>query len=99
VVASLDKLRHIPTGNATAAEVKADLNQAHAALTAFAHETRGQYQTEIGDLQGGLGTIKLAAAGNVSAAIAEIPGIGDPEGRFLAAVSKHCPSVSPTLSA
>ena len=105
--ASLDKLKHVKVGKGTVSEIKADLSEVQANLTAFVNEVRGQWQAQVNALKSALGELQtavktLASNFSTSAVSGVVTAIGDVSTagqNLLAAVSTRCPSASPTPSA
>ncbi len=104
--ASLDKLKHVKVGAGTVSEIKADLKDVQANLTAFVNDARGQWQAQTNALQSALAKLQtavktLAANFSTSAVSGVVTAIGDVSTagqNLLAAVSTRCPSASPTPS-
>ena len=104
--ASLDKLKHVKVGKGTVSEIKTDLKDLQANLTAFVNDARGQWQAQTSALKSALAKLQtavktLAANFSASAVSGVVTAIGDVStaGRnLLAAVSTRCPSASPTPS-
>ena len=104
--ASLDKLKHVKVGKGTVSEIKADLKDVQANLTAFVNAARGQWQAQTNALKSALAKLQtavktLAANFSTSAVSGVVTAIGDVNTagqNLLAAVSTRCPSASPTPS-
>ena len=104
--ASLGKLTHLSVGAGTANEIKADLADVKAKLTALAAQARGQWQAQITALRSALGKLqpaasKLAAhpsASTVSGVVTALGGVTTAAGNLLTALSTDCPSASPSPS-
>jgi hypothetical protein len=101
--ASLDNLRHVKVGKGAVSEIKADLKDIQAQLTAFVNDARGQWQAQANALKSALANLQtavktLAEHFSTSAVSAVVTAIGDVNTagqNLLAAVSTRCPSASP----
>jgi hypothetical protein len=104
--ASLDKLTHVKVGTGTASQIRADLNDVEANLTALVNHARGQWQAQTSALQSTLTTLKTAVgnlasnpgASTVSGVVAALAGVNTAAQNLLAAVNTSCPSASPSPS-
>lgn len=104
--ASLDKLTHVKVGTGTASQIRADLNDAEANLTALVNHARGQWQAQTSALQSTLTTLKTAvsnlasnpSAGTVSGVVTALGGVNTAARNLLAVVNTSCPSASPSPS-
>ena len=105
--ASLDKLTHVKVGTGTASQIRADLNDVEANLTALVNHARGQWQAQTSALQSTLTTLKTAvsnlasnpSASTVSAVVTALGGVNTAARNLLAVVYTSCPSASPSPSA
>jgi hypothetical protein len=105
--ASLDKLTHLSVRKGAVSEIKADLKDVQANLTALVTDARGQWQAQTDALTSALAKLQtavktLAANFSTSAVSGVVTAIGDVSTagqNLLAAASTRCPSASPTPSA
>ena len=105
--ASLDKLTQVKVGTGTASQIRADLNDVEANLTALVNHARGQWQAQTSALQSALTTLKTAVsnlAANPSASavpgvVTALGGVNTAARNLLAVVNTSCPSASPSSSA
>ena len=104
--ASLDKLTHVRVGTGTASQIRADLNDVQANLTALVNHAHGQWQAQTSALQSTLTTLKTAvsnlaanpSASTVSGVVTALGGVKIAARNLLAAVNTSCPSASPSPS-
>ena len=104
--ASLDKLTQVKVGTGTASQIRADLNEVQANLTALVNHARGQWQAQTSALQSTLTTLKTAvsslasnpSASTVSGVATALGGVNTAARNLLAAVDTSCPSASPSPS-
>jgi hypothetical protein len=104
--ASLDKLTQVKVGTGTASQIRADLNEVEANLTALVNHARGQWQAQTSALQSALTTLKTAvsslasnpSASTVSGVATALGGVNTAARNLLAAVNTSCPSASPSPS-
>ena len=104
--ASLDKLTHVNVGIGTASQIRADLNDVEANLTALVNHARGQWQAQTSALQSTLTTLKTAvsnlasnpSASTVSGVVTALGGVNTAARNLLAVVNTSCPSASPSPS-
>ncbi len=104
--ASLGKLTHFSVGAGAASEIKADLADVKAKLTALAAQAHGQWQSQTSALKSALGKLqpaasKLAAhpsADTVSGVVTALGGVTTAASNLLASLSTDCPSASPSPS-
>ena len=104
--ASLDKLTHVRVGTGTASQIRADLNDVEANLTALVNQARGQWQAQTSALQSTLTTLKTAVsnlasnpgASTVSGVVTALGGVNTAAQNLLAVVNTSCPSTSPSPS-
>ena len=104
--ASLDKLTHVKVGTGTASQIRADLNDVEANLTALVNHARGQWQAQTSALQSTLTTLKTAvsnlasnpSASTVSGVVTALGGVNTAARNLLAVVNTSCPSASPSPS-
>jgi hypothetical protein len=105
-IASLTKLTHVKVGKGTVDEIKADLTDVQAKLTAFATDARGQWQAQTSALKSALAKLQTAvknltaspstsALAGVATALGGVTAAGQ---SLLAAVDTRCPSASPAPS-
>ena len=93
--ASLDKLTHVKVGTGTASQIRADLNDAEANLTALVNHARGQWQAETSALDSTLTTLKTAvsnlasnpSACTVSGVVTALGGVDTAARNLLAVVN------------
>ena len=105
--ASLDKLTQVKVGTGTASQIRADLNDVEANLTALVNHARGQWQAQTSALQSTLTTLKTAvsnlaanpSASTVPGVVAALGGVNTAARNLLAVVNTSCPSASPSPSA
>ena len=105
--ASLDKLKHVTVGKGTVNEIKADLADVKAKLGAVKTELHGQWQAQVSALEDSLAKLQAAvndlasnfSASTVSATVSALRGVAAAGSNLLAALSKQCPSGSPSPSA
>jgi hypothetical protein len=104
--ASLTKLTHVKVGKGTVDEIKADLTDVQAKLTAFVTDARGQWQAQTSALKSALAKLQTAvknltaspstsALAGVATALGGVTAAGQ---SLLAAVDTRCPSASPAPS-
>ena len=104
--ASLDKLTHVKVGTGTASQIRADLDDVEANLTALVNHARGQWQAQTSALQSTLTTLKTAvsnlasnpSASTVSGVVTALGGVNTAAQNLLAVVNTSCPSASPSPS-
>ena len=104
--ASLDKLTHVKVGAGTVSEIRADLNEVEANLTAFVNHAGGQWQAQTSALQSALATLKTAvsnlaanpSSSTVSGVVTALGAVKTAGQNLLAAVNTRCPSASPSPS-
>ena len=104
--ASLDKLTHVKVGTGTASQIRADLNDVQANLTALVNHARGQWQAQTSTLQSTLTTLKTAVSNlasnpspsTVSGVVTALSGVNTAAQNLLAVVNTSCPSASPSPS-
>jgi len=104
--ASLNKLTHVTVGKGTASQIKADLNEVEANLTAFVNNARGQWQAQISALKSALTNLKTAVgnlaanpgSSTVSGVVTAVGGVNTAAQNLLAVVNTDCPSASPSPS-
>ena len=104
--ASLDKLTQVKVGTGTASQIRADLNDVEANLTALANHARGQWQAQTSALQSSLTTLKTAVsnlasnpgASTVSGVVTALGGVNTAAQNLLAVVNTSCSSASPSPS-
>ena len=104
--ASLDKLTHVKVGTGTASQIRADLNDVQANLTALVNHAHGQWQAQTSALQSTLTTLRTAvsnlasnpSAGTVSAVVTALGGVNTAARNLLAVGNTSCPSASPSPS-
>ena len=104
--ASLAKLTHVKVGTGTASQIRADLNDVQANLTALVNHARGQWQAQTSALQSTLTTLKTAVsnlasnpgASTVSGVVTALGGVNTAAQNLLAVVNPSCPSASPSPS-
>jgi hypothetical protein len=104
--ASLDKLTHVRVGTGTASQIRADLNDVQANLTALVNHAHGQWQAQTSALQSTLTPLKTAvgnlasnpSASTVSGVVTALGGVKTAAQNLLAVVSTSCPSASPSPS-
>ena len=99
---SLDKLTHIQAGagHGAVAEVKADLVNVKTAVTSFANDAKGRWQSQTSSLKSALTSLqtevqKLGAnpsAAAVSSAFTALAQVATAAEQLFAAVGKDCPS-------
>ncbi len=105
--ASLDKLRQVKVGAGTVNEITADLNDVKTALTTFANNARGQWQTQTSSLNSALAKLKTSVSNlaahpgvsTVSGVAAALGGVNTAAQNLLSAVNTSCPSASSSSSA
>ena len=105
--ASLDKLRQVKVGSGTVNEITADLNDVKTALTTFANNARGQWQTQTSSLNSALAKLKTSVSNlaahpgvsTVSGVVAALGGVNTAAQNLLSAVNTSCPSASSSSSA
>ena len=104
--ASLDKLIHVKVGTGTASQIRADLNDVQANLTALVTHAHGQWQAQTSALQSTLTTLKTAVGNlaanpgrsTVSGVVTALGGVSTAAQNLLAVVNTSCPSASPSPS-
>ena len=104
--ASLDKLKHVTVGKGTVNEIKADLADIKAKLGAVKTELHGQWQAQVSALEDALAKLQAAvndlasnfSASTVSGTVSALRGVAAAGSNLLAALSKQCPSASPSPS-
>jgi hypothetical protein len=104
--ASLDNLKHVTVGKGTVDEIKGDLAEVKAKLGAVKTEVHGQWQAQIGALEDSLAKLQAAvndlasnfSASTVSGTVSALRGVAAAGSDLLAALSKQCPSASPSPS-
>ena len=104
--ASLDKLTHVKAGTGTASQIRADLNDVEANLTALVNHARGQWQAQTSALQSTLTTLGTAvsnlasnpSASTVSGVVTALGGVNTAARNLLTVVNTSCPSASPSSS-
>ena len=104
--ASLDKLKHVTVGKGTVNEIKADLADVKAKLGAVKTELHGQWQAQVGALEDSLAKLQAAvndlasnfSASTISGTVSALRGVAAAGSNLLAALSKQCPSASPSPS-
>lgn len=102
--ASLDKLTQVKVGTGTASQIRADLDDVEANLTALVNH--GQWQAQTSALQSSLTTLKTAvsnlasnpSASTVSGVVTALGGVNTAARNLLAVVNTSCPSASPSPS-
>ncbi len=102
--ASLGKLTSVKVAAGTADEIKTDLKAVQANLTKLADDAGTQFQTQISALKSALGTLQTAAtnlasnpsASAVTSVATALAGVTAVAHQLLTAVSKGCPSASPS---
>ncbi len=105
--ASLDKLTQVKVKKGAASQVKADLKDVQANLTALVNDARGQWQAQTDALKSALAKLQtaiktLTANFSTSAVSGVVTALGDVSTagqNLLAAAGTRCPSASPTPSA
>jgi hypothetical protein len=104
--ASLDKLTHVKVGTGTASQIRADLNDVQANLTALVNHARGQWQAQTSALQSTLTTLKTAVSNlasnpsrsTVSGVVTALSGVNTAAQNLLPVMNTSCPSASPSPS-
>jgi len=104
--ASLDKLKHVTVGKGTVDEIKADLADVKAKLGAVKTELHGQWQAQVGALEDSLAKLQAAvndlasnfSASTISGTVSALRGVAAAGSNLLAALSRQCPSASPSPS-
>jgi hypothetical protein len=104
--ASLDKLKHVSIGPGTGDEIKADVADVKAKLTALTAQAHGELQaqstalkTALLKLQGAASTLASnPSASAVSEVVAGVREVASSGSSLLAALSEQCPSVSASPS-
>jgi hypothetical protein len=104
--ASLDKLKHVTVGKGTVDEIKADLADVKAKLGAVKTELHGQWQAQVSALEDSLAKLQAAvndlasnfSASTISNTVSALRGVAAAGSNLLAALSKQCPSASPSPS-
>jgi len=104
--ASLDKLKHVTVGKGTVNEIKADLADVKAKLGAVKTELHGQWQAQVGALEDSLAKLQAAvndlasnfSASTISGTVSALRGVAAAGSNLLAALSRQCPSASPSPS-
>ena len=104
--ASLDKLKHVTVGKGTVDEIKADLADVKAKLGAVKAELHGQWQAQVSALEDALAKLQAAvndlasnfSASTISGTVSALRGVAAAGSNLLAALSKQCPSASPSPS-
>ena len=104
--ASLDKLKHVTVGKGTADEIKADLADVKAKLGAVKTELHGQWQAQVSALEDSLAKLQTAvndlasnfSASTISGTVSALRGVAAAGSNLLAALSRQCPSASPSPS-
>ena len=103
---SLDKLKHVTVGKGTVNEIKADLADVKAKLGAVKTELHGQWQAQVGALEDSLAKLQAAvndlasnfSASTISGTVSALRGVAAAGSNLLAALSRQCPSASPSPS-
>jgi len=104
--ASLDKLKHVTVGKGTVDEIKADLADVKAKLGAVKTELHGQWQAQVSALEDSLAKLQTAvndlasnfSASTISGTVSALRGVAAAGSNLLAALSRQCPSASPSPS-
>ena len=104
--ASLDKLKHVTVGKGTVDEIKADLADVKAKLGVVKTELHGQWQAQVSALEDSLAKLQAAvndlasnfSASTISGTVSALRGVAAAGSNLLAALSKQCPSASPSPS-
>jgi hypothetical protein len=105
--ASLNKLTHVQVGTGTVSQIRADLSEVQANLTALVNHAHGHWQAQTSALQSTLTTLKTAVSnlaanpgpGTVSGVVTALGGVNTAAQKLLAVVNTSCPSASPSPSA
>ena len=105
--ASLDKLTHVKVGAGTVNEIKADLTDVQANLTAFVAAARGQWDTQTSALTSALTKLQTAvkslaanpSASAVKGVVSALGNVSTAAQNLLAAVNTRCPAASSSPSA
>ena len=104
--ASLDMLKHVTVGKGTVNEIKSDLADVKTKLGAVKTELHGQWQAQVSALEDALAKLQAAvndlasnfSASTVSGTVSALRGVAAAGSNLLAALSKQCPSASPSPS-
>ena len=104
--ASLDKLKHVTVGKGTVDEIKADLADVKAKLGVVKTELHGQWQAQVSALEDSLAKLQAAvndlasnfSASTISGTVSALRGVAAAGSNLLAALSRQCPSASPSPS-
>jgi hypothetical protein len=104
--ASLDQLRHVSVQPGAVSEITSDLNNVRSALTTLVNNAHGQWQAQTSALSAALDKLKTAVSNltaspgvsTISGAVSALGQVATAGQSLLAAVSKDCPSASPSAS-
>jgi len=103
---SIDNLTHLTVGKGMGDQIKADLADVKAKLTAFTAQAQGQWQSQTSDLTASLSKLQTAAsnltsnpsASTVSATVSALREVSASAGSLLSAIGTKCPSVAASAS-
>jgi len=104
--ASLDMLKHVTVGKGTVNEIKSDLADVKTKLGAVKTELHGQWQAQVSALEDSLAKLQTAvndlasnfSASTISGTVSALRSVAAAGSNLLAALSKQCPSASPSPS-
>ena len=100
--ASIDTLTHVQVGQGMGDEIKSDLTDVKAKLTALTTQAHGQWQSQTSALSASLDKLQTAvsnltsnpSASTVSATATALREVSASAGSLLTAIGTKCPSVS-----
>jgi hypothetical protein len=104
--ASIDNLTHLTVGQGMGDQIKADLADVKAKLTAFTAQAQGQWQSQTSDLTASLSKLQTAAsdlaakpsASTVSGTVTALREVSASAGSLLSALGTQCPSATASPS-
>jgi hypothetical protein len=99
-------LKHVTVGKGTVNEIKSDLADVKTKLGAVKTELHGQWQAQVSALEDSLAKLQTAvndlasnfSASTISGTVSALRGVAAAGSNLLAALSKQCPSASPSPS-
>lgn len=104
--ASVDALTRVSIGKGTADEIRSDLVNVEAKLTALTAEIHGEFKTQTDAMTSALGALKTAVSNltahpstsTVASAVTALGGVTAAASSLLAALAPHCGSASASPS-
>ena len=104
--ASVDTLTHVKIGKGTASEIKSDLADVEAKLTALTAQVHGEFQAQTTAVKSALDTLKTAVSNltahpstsTVKGVATAVGGVATAASSLLASLAPQCGSASPSPS-